>query len=257
MTNEKGDKMSTDSTYAETVRDADASATKEEQAQAALKSYQGTNPFVLDVASKASRGLTYRQADAVLKAIARDERRADDAVNAGPAPENGKSTVEGEIVFVKWYESEYGTTQKMMVRLDNGSKVFVTVPKGIWTVPGDIVGARVEVTATWTRKDEHFAFGKRPVGKVIEPSDGQKAEARQREEFEREVEANRIVRDADEEAALLASMTDEEAAAYDEFTRKMAAVYGPTMDIMQTITDYNNAIDPRAWLAEYREGVAV
>jgi hypothetical protein len=145
-------------------------------AKEALRRYEGTNDFLLDVRERAARyGLTERQAAAVLRVIEREEQDA----NAGDAPE-GVATVTGEVVSTKYYESEYGTTLKMLVRLDNGAKVFCTVPKAIWTVPGDLVGARVEVTATWTQKERTFATGRRPKGRVLVRSAAMDAEAKAR-----------------------------------------------------------------------------
>ncbi len=93
-----------------------------------------------------------------------------------PAP-LGRVSVRGTIVSVKHYDTDYGPSTKMTVKVEtpNGSwLVWVTVPSSIstefWATPGQhdeiapwLKGKEVEFTATLTRgNDEHFAFGKRP-----------------------------------------------------------------------------------------------
>jgi hypothetical protein len=92
------------------------------------------------------------------------------------APE-GKVTVTGEVVSVKWHDNDFGGALKMVVQSDEGWKVWVTVPKslqgtsalvsgGEWKFTEDVsAGQRVEFTATLTRSDRDplFAFGKRPT----------------------------------------------------------------------------------------------
>lgn len=80
----------------------------------------------------------------------------------------GKVTVEGTVVSVKWMESEYGAQLKMTVACDNGSRVWVTVPRALWdAVPtsDDLLERRVRFDATVTAagNDPSFGFGKRPT----------------------------------------------------------------------------------------------
>jgi hypothetical protein len=109
----------------------------------------------------------------------RNLREAEKAA-AQPAPA-GRQVVEGEVVMVRDYESDYGTTWKMMVKADGGFKVFVTVPRdlepdsytgGDLDTPTSFVaqvnalkGQRVRFTATLEPKadDPTFAIGKRPA----------------------------------------------------------------------------------------------
>lgn len=67
---------------------------------------------------------------------------------------------------LKLYESDFGETLKMTLKLANNARVWLTVPSGATVNRGD----KVSVTATFTRsdKDVSFAFGKRPTGIEVE-----------------------------------------------------------------------------------------
>jgi hypothetical protein len=139
--------------------------------------------FVQDMVERFNRRgvLTERQADALLRFKETEERlaarRAEEAARlaaAPPAPE-GRAEVEGEVIRVKEHESVFGTSLKMTVQLDDGNKVWLTIPSGVRDGVYnalDLVGKRVRVKATFTRsdRDEHFAFGKRPSGTLVEMS---------------------------------------------------------------------------------------
>lgn len=81
----------------------------------------------------------------------------------GPAP-RGKQTIEGEFVSSKAVEGYMGNTAyKMIVKLDNGSRVYGTIPMSLSDVNK---GDRVQFTATFEApRDgaEDFAFFKRPT----------------------------------------------------------------------------------------------
>lgn len=126
------------------------------------------NTFVHDVLAKLDRygSLTDRQMAAIPTSLARDvefaERRAREASETkGDAPD-GKAEVTGKVVSIKWRESHWGATRKMLVKLTNNSKVWLTAAEEI--EPGDTITVR----ATFTRSDDDrsFAFGKRP--KLVE-----------------------------------------------------------------------------------------
>jgi hypothetical protein len=133
---------------------------------AAIAAYTGTNPFVKDVVAKLGHygSLSERQVSAVLAAIARDAQKATqqaaEAIEVkGPAPE-GRQTVTGVILSTKQVEGGYGWTLKMLVKLENGSRVWLTVPAKAAADKGDTI----TVTATFTvsKDDKSFAFGSRP-----------------------------------------------------------------------------------------------
>ena len=156
--------------------------------------YDSTNSFVQDVMRRFDRKgeITERQVAAVLKVIKQDADRAErqaqwveEAKLAADAP-TGKVTVTGEIISTKWQESMYGSTQKMIVKTEDGWKLWVTVPSSIedvmdcklssscWSNHAEgkteyrdvhkLEGKTVTLTATVTPsdRDSKFAFGKRP-----------------------------------------------------------------------------------------------
>lgn len=93
---------------------------------------------------------------------------------ATPAPA-GRVEVEGTVVNVKWVESQYGGSLKMLLEADAGYRVWATVPKDLtmilverdngWQEYREVtVGERVAFTATLepSADDATFAFAKRP-----------------------------------------------------------------------------------------------
>jgi hypothetical protein len=123
--------------------------------------------FMRDIVAKLNKygSLSERQIAAVTKARERDRERHQRKTTepkAGPAPE-GRVAVEGEIVSLKVREGDYGITQKMTVKLDNGSRVWSTFPSSLYDGK-EARGRRVRFTATFTvsDRDKSFAFGKRP-----------------------------------------------------------------------------------------------
>lgn len=141
--------------------------------------------FVIDVVRKFEQygNLSERQGEALLRAVAGAARRAEkqaqwaeENAQAADAPV-GKQTVEGVVLSVKDYDSEYGTQWKMVVKLDDGSRVFCTIPKSIldfrqnedgdWYA--DTKGKRVRFSASFepSERDPKFSFGKRPTGASI------------------------------------------------------------------------------------------
>ena len=129
------------------------------------------NTFIQDVMRKFYRygELSDRQIAAVKTALVRDAEQAErkevwatEAELAADAP-TGKVTVTGEIVSVKSQETMFGSTLKMIVKTEDGWKLWVTVPSGI-TAQDGLPGHKVTLTATVTPsdRDPKFAFGKRP-----------------------------------------------------------------------------------------------
>lgn len=114
----------------------------------------------------------------------RDQNReAEDAAPKGTAPE-GRQQIEGRIVGTKVYDGDYGEVTKILVKCedeDGTFKVFVSLPSGLgkskdpegrWESARDLADrkARVRLTATWTRKEDDFATGKRPAKAELLPS---------------------------------------------------------------------------------------
>lgn len=133
--------------------------------------------------------LTEKQADALI-------RMAKEAPTA-VCPE-GRMTITGEIVSVKIIDTGYGLAEKVVVRDDDGFKVYGTLPKtlaeefwaayhydngpeqvrdigggSVWT--RIVVGARVRFVATIEPSDDYgFGFYKRPAkAELVEHSDSE------------------------------------------------------------------------------------
>lgn len=129
------------------------------------------NTFARDVLSKLRvyGELSERQLQCVRDSLKRDQefaaRKLADAVklsDAPPAPE-GRATVEGEIVSMRYIEPYcYGASgsYKILLKLDDGNKAWVSLPSASDAGKGQ----RIKLTATFERskEDVHFCFGKRP-----------------------------------------------------------------------------------------------
>lgn len=85
-----------------------------------------------------------------------------EAKAAIPDLPTGKITVEGEIVSFKCVDTDWGTTIKMLVKNEEGWKVYGTVPKALNEAEvGDVVRFTANVEAS--RDDTKFGFYKRPT----------------------------------------------------------------------------------------------
>jgi hypothetical protein len=126
------------------------------------------NLFVHDVIAKLNQygELSPRQVECVISSMKRDDeyaaRKAAEALEPqGDAP-SGRVTVIGTVVSIKEQEGYMPgtTTLKMLVKLENNSKVWLTC-----TDDGIQRGDRIQVKATFqvSDTDAHFAFGKRPI----------------------------------------------------------------------------------------------
>jgi len=125
------------------------------------------NAFVHDVLSKLNQygNLTERQVAAVITSLQRDidavARKAVEAVEVkGPAPE-GRQTVTGEVLSLKTQEGFYGPQTKMLVKLANNSRVWVTAPSKATLSKGDVI--TFSATFEVSKDDPSFGFGKRPT----------------------------------------------------------------------------------------------
>lgn len=137
-----------------------------------------------------------KQATAFITAVRKDivfaERRAewqaareaktDALIAAGVTAPVGRTRIEGVVAVVKFVENDFGGTDKMLVELASGAKVWLSVPsevigcdaigQGTDDVRAALVGKTISVTATFKQKegDTTFAFGSRPNKATIIPT---------------------------------------------------------------------------------------
>jgi hypothetical protein len=156
---------------------ADAFASRNREVVEFLNGYDGDFQFLTDMQDKLrdSGELTDAQTDGVRRCAERAAQRATaqaarkaERANAGPVPV-GKTRIEGVVLSVKDYDApgpSWSTTYKMLVALDNGARVWSTVPKALANVNATTVGnhfglkgARVGFTATITAKNGDPTFG--------------------------------------------------------------------------------------------------
>lgn len=123
------------------------------------------NTFAKDVLAKLDKYgiLSTAQINAVTASMARDTayaaRQAAEATEPkGDAP-SGRVTVTGLVLSLKTQESDWGITTKMLVKLENNAKVWLTAPADVER--GDTI--TVKATFEISKDDKSFAFGKRPT----------------------------------------------------------------------------------------------
>lgn len=90
---------------------------------------------------------------------------------AGPvaACPNGRETVDGVVLSIKSYESDYGIQYKMTVLDDRGFRVFGSVPSSLRYESSFEIGVRIKFSGDLTRSDDCASFGffKRPTKAVM------------------------------------------------------------------------------------------
>lgn len=118
--------------------------------------------------------------DAKRKAL--KEKIAQEKKDAAPCPE-GRVTVVGEVVSVKWKDTAYGCTRKMLVRAEEGFTVWGTVPNKVkvpMVIGGEEVIDQIEKgdKITFSAKispsedDNKFGFFSRPTkAEILEIGD--------------------------------------------------------------------------------------
>lgn len=133
------------------------------------------NAFVADIWTKAfDYELSEKQIAAVAKQLQADADRAAAraAEKAALNPvETGKQTISGEVVTVKYQDSQYGGSWKMLVKDDRNFKVWGTIPNAIFNQqtaetedsynasPNELVGRKVSFNATVEASDDDKTFG--------------------------------------------------------------------------------------------------
>ena len=135
----------------------------------------GYNDFLADINRRFQKyaNLSEKQVAAVQKSMERDvewaAKRKQDVAEAALAPDvpEGKQAIKGEVVSLKWHDSGFGSTRKMVVKAEQGWAVWGSVPEAI-AIEVE-VGDTVTFTATVTRsdRDPKFGFFKRPTKAAV------------------------------------------------------------------------------------------
>lgn len=102
-----------------------------------------------------------------LQKLAEEQRNAELAKHdaeheAGENAPEGRVTITGTVLALKWKESQYGSTLKMLVQDDRGFRVWGSVPANLDDAERE---SRITFTATVqaSDRDEKFGFFKRPT----------------------------------------------------------------------------------------------
>lgn len=115
--------------------------------------------------TQANKPFTQKMIDAVRNNMARRVAKAA-TIAANPAP-NGRVVVTGEVVSARFQDNDFGGSYKMLVKDDQGFKVWSTIPNALMetTTTDEAVGRRVTFVATLTvsNDDTSFAFASRPA----------------------------------------------------------------------------------------------
>jgi hypothetical protein len=126
------------------------------------------NDFARDILSKFNHygGMSDRQAECFVSSLQRDhefaaKRAAQDAEVKGPVPV-GRQEFDAEILSVQQRESRFGPVTKILVKLENNSKVWMTLPS---SASGAERGNKMRFRATVeaSKDGPSFGFGKRPT----------------------------------------------------------------------------------------------
>lgn len=125
------------------------------------------NNFLRDLVHKFNQygNLSERQLECFFESIQRDkDYAAKKAVEAtevkGPLPVGNRVEFTGVILSSRQQESDFGPVTKILVKLDNNSKVWMTCPSAASPDKGNRYTFRATVEAS--KDDSHFGFGKRP-----------------------------------------------------------------------------------------------
>lgn len=131
------------------------------------RKWDDLNEFVNDVIGKLRQygSISENQKNSIIEAQARDDKRDEErAIENANTPDlvEGRYTIEGEVLTLKEQDSVYGVQFKQLVKLDNGTKVWGTVPEKIWDIDkGDRV--RFDAKVTVSKDDRTFGFYSRPT----------------------------------------------------------------------------------------------
>lgn len=145
-----------------------------------------TNSFLLDIWTKAfDYELSEKQIAAAAKVLQADAdrtaARAAEKAELNPVVE-GKGSIQGEIITVKYQDSQYGGAWKMLVKDDRNFKVWGSIPAAIFTqqeaeveegvnpAVEALVGRKVSFNASAVEAsddDKTFGFFSRPTKAIL------------------------------------------------------------------------------------------
>lgn len=122
--------------------------------------------FVWDLRDKFQRygELSERQVAALRRTVEKSNRPKAPEPTWIEVPAEGRQTVTGTVLAVKFYENDYGTTVKMLLKVgtdDAAWKLWTTVPRSLHPERGEEV--TIKVTVERSSDDPTFAKGKRPM----------------------------------------------------------------------------------------------
>jgi hypothetical protein len=129
------------------------------------------NSFAQDIVSKFNLygGISDRQLECLISSLKRDheyaQRKAAEAQEVkGPVPV-GRQEFNCEVISTKVQSSDFGDVLKMLVKLENNSRVWVTVPSAAAAAGSVNRGDKLRIRATVeaSKDDLSFGFGKRPT----------------------------------------------------------------------------------------------
>jgi hypothetical protein len=127
------------------------------------------NDFARDIVAKLNEygSLSPRQVECLLASLQRDveyaaRKAAEVAEIKGPVPTGSRIEFEGEVVSKQWRETQFGGAFKILVKLANNSKIWMTCPaKGVEQLDRGI-RAQFRATVEASKDDVSFGFGNRP-----------------------------------------------------------------------------------------------
>lgn len=127
------------------------------------------NSFAKDIVAKFNQygNLSPRQLECLVSSLQRDHeyaaRKAAEVAEAkGPVPVGSRIEFAGEVVSKQWRENDFGGAFKILVKLDNNSKIWMTCPaKGVDALDRG-VRASFRATVEASKEDVSFGFGSRP-----------------------------------------------------------------------------------------------
>jgi hypothetical protein len=133
-----------------------------------LNPVHAKNDFARDILAKLDKygSLSPKQVEAFANSLKRDHeyaaRKAADASKPkGPVP-TGRVEFNCIVISHRWQDNDFGGCVKMLVELENGSRVWMTAPSSIGSDLAKGAKLRLRAAIEASKDDPSFGFGKRP-----------------------------------------------------------------------------------------------